>query len=125
MLVDTDVLIWHLRGYGQATQRLDKLGALTLSAVSYLEILQGIRNKAEWVAVKKMLARRGAIILPLTETITQRAILLMESLTLSHGLQMGDALIAATALDHQMPVLTGNVKHFAVVNGLQIETFSV
>ena len=38
---------------------------------------------------------------------------------------MGDALIAATALEHQLPVLTGNVKHFAVVNGLQIETFSV
>lgn len=67
MLVDTDVLIWHLRGYGQATQRLDKLDGLTLPAVSYLEILQGVRNKAEWVAVKKMLARRGAIILPLTK----------------------------------------------------------
>lgn len=36
MLVDTDVLIWHLRGYPQATRRLDLLPALTLSAVSYL-----------------------------------------------------------------------------------------
>ena len=26
MLVDTDVLIWHLRGYAQATRRLDELG---------------------------------------------------------------------------------------------------
>lgn len=25
MLVDTDVLIWHLRGYAQATLRLDQL----------------------------------------------------------------------------------------------------
>jgi hypothetical protein len=41
------VLIWHLRGYPNATRRLDELGALTLSAVTYLEVLQGIRNKAE------------------------------------------------------------------------------
>jgi len=39
MLVDTDVLIWHLRGYPQATRRLDQLPSLTISAVSYLELL--------------------------------------------------------------------------------------
>jgi hypothetical protein len=123
MLVDTDVLIWHLRGYAQATRRLDRLDSLTLSAVSYLELLQGMRNKAELAAVKKMLERRAATLLPLSEAITQRAIGLMESLTLSHGLQMGDAFIAATALDHGLPVLTANVKHFAVVEGLKIEAF--
>ena len=123
MLVDTDVLIWHLRGYAQATRQLDQLGSLKLSAVSYLEVLQGVRNKAELAAVKKMLVRRNAIILPLTETITQRAITLMESLTLSHGLQMGDALIAATALEHQLSILTGNVKHFSAVEGLQFDAF--
>ena len=123
MLVDTDVLIWHLRGYAQATRRLDELGVLTLSAVSYLEVLQGIRNKAEPVAVKKMFERRAATLLPVSEAITQRAIALMESITLSHGLQMGDALIAATALDHGLPVLTGNVKHFSAVQGLKVEAF--
>lgn len=125
MLVDTDVLIWHLRGYAQATRRLDQLDPLTLSAVTYLEVLQGMRNKAELVAVQKMFERRHAAILPLTEAITQRAIALMESLTLSHGLQMGDALIAATALEHNTPVLTGNVKHFAAVPALLIEGFSI
>ena len=75
--------------------------------MTYLELLQGMRNKVELAAVKKMLERRSAVILPLTEVLTQRAIALMESLTLSHGLQMGDALIAATALEHQMPLLTG------------------
>jgi predicted nucleic acid-binding protein len=124
MLVDTDVLIWHLRGYPNATRRLDELGALTLSAVSYLEVLQGMRNKAELAAVKKMLAHRSATLLPVTGAITQRAIELMEAITLSHGLQMGDALIAATALDHGLPVLTANVKHFGAVQGLQIEAFS-
>jgi predicted nucleic acid-binding protein len=124
MLVDTDVLIWHLRGYPQATRRLDELGALTLSAVSYLEVLQGMRNKAELVAVKKMLQHRAATLLPVSEAITQRAIKLMEAITLSHGLQMGDALIAATALDQGLPVLTANVKHFSVVQGLKVEAFN-
>lgn len=123
MLVDTDVLIWHLRGYAQATRRLDQLDTLTLSAVSYLEILQGMRNKAELAAVKKMLERRAATLLPLSEAITHRAIVLMESHTLSHGLQMGDALIAATALDHGLAVLTANVKHFSTVEGLKVDAF--
>ena len=120
MLVDTDVLIWHLRGYPQATRRLDELGALMVSAVSYLELLQGMRNKAELVAVKKMLQHRAATLLPVSEAITQRAIELMESLTLSHGLQIGDALIAATALDHGLPVLTANVKHFSAIAELKV-----
>ena len=124
MLVDTDVLFWHLRGYPQATRRLDELGALTLSAVSYLEVLQGMRNKAELMAVKKMLQHRAATLLPVSEAITQRAIELMEAITLSHGLQMGDALIAATALNHGLPVLTANVKHFGAVQGLKVEAFN-
>jgi predicted nucleic acid-binding protein len=47
----------------------------------------------------------------------------MESLTLSHGLQMGDALISATALEHGLPVLTANVKHFGAVQELKVEAF--
>ena len=36
MLVDTDVLIWHLRGLAQATLRLDAIPKLTISAITYL-----------------------------------------------------------------------------------------
>jgi predicted nucleic acid-binding protein len=124
MLVDTDALIWHLRGYPQTTHRLDELGALTLSAVTYLELLQSMRNKADLLAVRKMLQHRAATLLPVSEAITQRAIELMEAHTLSHGLPMCDALIAATALDHELPVLTGNVKHFLAVRGLKVEAFN-
>jgi predicted nucleic acid-binding protein len=123
MLVDTDVLIWHLRGNPQAARWLDRLQPLTISSVSYLEVLQGMRNKAELVAVQKMLQQRKANVQPITEAITRKATELMEAMTLSHGLQMGDALIAATALEHGLPVLTGNVKHFAAIPGLIIEGF--
>jgi len=123
VLVDSDVLIWHLRGYPQATRRLDQLASFTLSAVSYLELLQGMRNQAELAAVRKMLQRRKASILPITGAITQRAIALMEELTLSHGLRMGDALIAATALEHDLTLFTGNTRHFAAIAQLKIERF--
>ena len=49
----------------------------------------------------------------------------MESLTLSHGLGMGDALIVATALEHGLQLLTANVKHFGPIEGLLIEQFDV
>ena len=70
-----------------------------------------------------MLDKRSARLLPFTAAIALRATELMESLTLSHGLQMGDALTAATAIEHQLPVLTANVKHFSAVAGLNVEAF--
>ncbi len=72
VLVGTDLLIWHLPGDPQATRRLDDLGALTLSAVSYLEVLQGMRNKAELLAVRRMLQHRAATLLLVSEAITLR-----------------------------------------------------
>lgn len=123
MLVDTDVLIWHLRGYPDATQRLDRLPKLMLSAVTYLELLQEMRNRAELLAVQKSLALRQAERLPLTPAITESAIVLMEKLALSHGLQLGDALIAATGLEHRLTLLTANTKHFSAGDGLQLERF--
>ena len=62
-------------------------------------------------------------VLPLTAAITERAVNLMETLALSHGLQVADALIAATAIEHGLILLSGNVKHFGSVEGLQIEHF--
>ncbi len=41
MLVDTDVLIWYLRGHEKAARFLDSLRELTLSAVTWMELVQG------------------------------------------------------------------------------------
>jgi len=123
MLGDTDVLIWHLRGLAQATLRLDAIPKLTISAITYLELLQGMRSKAELSAVQKSLELRHTERLPVTPAITERAVTLMETLALSHGLQAGDALIAATAVEHNLPLLTANTKHFAAIEGIRIERF--
>lgn len=123
MLVDSDVLIWHLRGLPRATQRLDRLPNLIISAVTWMELLQGMRDRAELEAVRKSLAMRKTEQLQITPAISLRAIALMESFSLSHGLEMGDALIGATALEHGLPLLTGNFKHFSPIVGLVVERF--
>jgi hypothetical protein len=124
MLVDTDVMIWHLRGYATAARKLDQLENLAISAVTYMELLQGMRNRTEMVALQKSLSMRNVEKLPLTPEITGQAVQLMEEFSLSHGMQMGDALIAATALKHERTVLTGNVKHFRYIDRLRLETFN-
>ena len=101
---------------------------LTISAITYLEFLQGMRSRAELTTVQKSLALRNTerlpVTPPVTPPITGRAVVLMERLSRSHGLGMGDALIAATALEHGLPLLTGNLKHFGPIDGLQIEAFA-
>jgi predicted nucleic acid-binding protein len=72
-----------------------------------------------------MLSQRHAQVLPLTPAITDRAGALLETLTLSHNLGMGDALIAATAIEHGHSVLTANTKHFGAISELQLEAFVI
>lgn len=48
---------------------------------------------------------------------------MIDSLALSHGMRLADALIGATAIENQVTLITANVKHFSAVEGLTIETF--
>jgi len=121
MLVDTDVLIWNLRGNEKAAELLDNLGGFSLSAVSYMELVQGVRDKSELIALRRALRFWNANVQPLDEQISSRAMFLMESHALSHGLQVADALIAATAISLGSRLLTANDKHYRVIDGLEME----
>jgi predicted nucleic acid-binding protein len=123
MLIDTDVIVWMTRGHVGATSLLQSLLPWRISAVTYIELAQGCRNKSELVQIKKGLALCQAEIMPIDETITNQAIALIEQYVLSHGLQLADALIAATAMNSKVTLLTANAKHFSMIDGLQIETF--
>ena len=123
MLIDSDVLVWMTRGHTGAVQRLAQLLPWQLSAVTYIELAQGCRSKVELALIKKGLTMSQAHILPLTPSITNRAMAVIYSHALSHGLQLGDALIAANALEHGLTLLTGNKKHFAKLPGLSLEVF--
>lgn len=123
VLIDTDVLVWLTRGHAGAAARLMNALPWQLSAVTYIELAQGSRNKAELLRIKKGLRAGAARIVPIDESISTRAMKLIDAHALSHGLKLGDALIAATALEHDLSLLTANAKHFKSIRGLKTEAF--
>lgn len=125
ILVDSDVLIWVMRGETRASDFLDALPGIALSAVNYIELVQGMRNRSELKALRDFIRSWGSEYYPITEPITARAVKLVERYFLSHHLQLADALIAATALEHKLALATGNAKHFKMISGLKIKSFSL
>ena len=124
VLIDSDVLVWLTRGHPAAAERLQQIDLWRISTVTYIELAQGCRDKAELARLKKGLTAHHTEILPLTPAISQRAADLIDTWALSHSLRLADALIGATALEHGLTLLTANTKHFAPVTGLQLEAFA-
>jgi len=124
ILVDTDVLIWVTRKDAQASTFLDSLNDnLAISDVTYMELIQGAKNQREAQAIDKTLKNMEVRRLPITTGISEHAASLVRRYFHSHSMQLADALIAATALEHGLALATGNVKHFEVVEGLQLRLF--
>lgn len=123
MLFDTDVLIWVFRGNRQAAKTLDKSDQRDVSVVTYMELLQGARDRREVKAIKGFLADLGFRMLPLSENIGHRAAIYMEEYGLKVSLCMADALLAATAVESQLTLCTGNRKHYRPISELDIRVF--
>ncbi|HDH87407.1 MAG: type II toxin-antitoxin system VapC family toxin [Deltaproteobacteria bacterium] len=123
MLVDTDVLIWYLKGNENAYQVIENSSNFFISVVTYMELVQGMRNKKELNNLRKALHIWNAKILYISEEISVKAMFYVEQHFLSHSIQLADALIGATAIAYGNPVLTGNDKHYKVLKDLKIKRF--
>lgn len=118
-VVDTSVAVDHLRGHEPATELLDGLLAaevpLVSSEVVRFELLAGARSTdraleafcevLEWV--------------PVTEPVARAAAAFARDYRASHsGIDDADYLIAATAALLEAPLLTTNLRHFPMLDGL-------
>src|SRR5262249_24705628 len=106
MLFDTDILIWYFRGNSKARQILNHTDKITISAVTLMELIQGIRDKKELYMLNKMLAVKAVRVYYINEQINLHAVHLLEGYTLSDGIELADALIAATSLHYGEEILT-------------------
>ena len=125
-LVDTDLLIDLQREYvkgepGPATAflRAHEGVALAISTVSVLEFLEGYGHPRAGERLLEAYVR-----LPVTDSVARRGSRLRRTLRAA-GQMIGDfdVLIAATALDAGVPLVTANVTHFKRVQGLEVETY--
>jgi len=123
MIYDTDILIWVQRGNNKAAKLIDKDDDKYLSIQSYMELLQGAKNKTHHKYVKDFINEFEFSILPLTENIGHRALIYVEEYALSSNMRAGDAIIAATAIENNITLVSSNIKHFKVVNELQFKMF--
>ena len=121
VLIDSDVLSWLARGNEKAATSVKKAGDWYISAVSYMELVQGCRNKSELKILQQSF--KSNEVLPVSQEISDLACTLVEKYSLSHSLYVADALIAATAMTHALRLLTGNAKHFSAVPGLALMVF--
>lgn len=121
VIVDTDILIDVGRGDETAIvylESLERSKGLVVSAVTYMELIIGCENKGEQQAVKRFV--RQFEVIALSEAITEKAVKLLLEYRLSHGLLIADALIAATAIERNMPLVSKNQRDYRFIDGLDL-----
>lgn len=116
-LLDTCILIDYSRGKPDAVVFIDSLAiAPALSALTVSEILAGIRNKREQTLFENFFSYCD--ILPVTYPIALQGGQLLNQYMRSHGTDLVDSILAATALEHQLELVTCNLKHFPMFPNL-------
>ena len=123
MIFDTDILIWCFRGNRRALEMIGSEQERAVSIVSFMELVQGARTLVEVREIRRFLRDNTFRILPLDEAMSHLAASLMEAHALRSGLQVADALIAATARETGEILATGNIRHFRPIAGIRLKTF--
>lgn len=123
-LLDTGILIRHLRMRNSVKEFLMQWGRrdnLYISVVTRAEILAGMRPREEQVTLELLNALNG---IDIDQRIADRAGRMIYTLARG-GIQLSfpDALIAGTALEYGLSVVTTNISHFESA-GVQIEKWS-
>jgi predicted nucleic acid-binding protein len=116
-LLDTNVVSKFLAGDENVKLFLDGK-FFCINTVVYIELIQGSIKKRQRNSVKKFLSR--IISCHLTPAISKRSIRLIDKYSSSEGLFLADALIAATAIEHDLKLVTFNTKDFQFIKDLSV-----
>ena len=124
MIIDTDVLIWYLRGNAKAKDTVESNIPFSISVVTYMELIQGMRNKDEFRIFQKQMLRWNTNIIQIDQEISSRAMFYVQEYSLSHSMMLADALIAATVVQNGETVITANDKHYKFIPNIECKRFN-
>jgi tRNA(fMet)-specific endonuclease VapC len=129
-MLDTDILSEFLRGAPKVIARVDEhlkeYGFISLSIITYYEILNGLLYKD----AKKQLIKFEEFVelnkvIPLTLRMANAAAIIQADLR-KKGTEIGhtDTLIAGIALTSELQLVTNNTAHFKRIKGLDIANWT-
>ena len=123
LLIDTDVIIWYMRKNQNAYKVIEEQNGFFISVITYMEVVQGMRNKQELTLFRRAMRKWNAKILYINEDISAKAMFFVEQHFLSNSIVLADALIGATAISNGLKLLSGNIKHYKILKNIELELF--
>ena len=120
ILCDTNIFIEIYRDNLDIIQNVKSIGQhnIAVSDVTCAELLYGARNKKELQTIRKDLNK--ITVLSIETSISTLAVELVEKYALSHKLSLPDALIASTAIIHNIELYTLNIKDFRFLDKVKL-----
>jgi predicted nucleic acid-binding protein len=118
-LIDTDVMIDVSRGNADAASYLDSLGEAAISIITAHEPIVGARDKRDLAGIDSLISMYS--VKHIDAAIGLLAYDLLKKYAKSDGLRTFDSLIAATAMERGLRLASRNRKHFAMIDGLQVD----
>ena len=115
MLIDSNIIIYAAKAEQQVLRDLIAEHAPAVSAISYVEVL-GYHQLTERERRYFEAFFDAASIMPLSQAVLEQAIKLRQL----RKMTLGDALVAGTALVHNLTLITRNVKDFNWIPNLPI-----
>ncbi|MGN7989813.1 type II toxin-antitoxin system VapC family toxin [Pedobacter sp. 22226] len=120
ILCDTNIFIEIYKGNNIVIEIFKNIGQnnVAISDVTCAELLYGARNKNELSLIRKDI--NNLLVLPISSPISTQAVKLIEQFSLSHNLNLPDALIASTAMFHDLELYTLNLKDFKFLKNITL-----
>ncbi len=117
-LADTNVFSKIFRGDLELSRSIVGLDSV-IDATVYIECIQGSKSNHEKRVIDKYLQQFP--LMPITPVTSALAIGLIREYSNTYGLLLADALIASTALDNKLTILTFNIKDFSFIRDLRCQ----
>ena len=120
IIFDTNIIIELFKGNTKTIEILQSIEEeiFSVSVITAMELYYGALNKRELNKIKKFLENFELLII--NEEISKVALSLIEKYSKSHGLDIPDALIAATAIYYNALLLTYNKRDFEYIKDLKL-----
>jgi len=120
ILCDTNVIIEALKKNPIVIEKIEEIGLeqIAISVITVMELYYGALNKAELNKIKLHIS--SIRVLEIDNAVSFKATELIELYAKSHGLQIPDALIAATAVNYDFQLFTGNKKDFIYIKNIKL-----